>query len=149
MPRIIEVSTSAEKVDSLVKGLRSLDRVIGIARQRDGSVDPRGDTLSINTTSEGCRAVLRLLDRADLSDDDSITTSEPRSVISSKHRQGLDAEGSETIWEEMAFMLCRNTNPEPDYLTLMALAGAVAAVGLWTETLYIVVATGVGQDDHE
>ena len=84
--------------------------------------------------------MLRHLDRADLADEDSVTTSEPRSVISPKHRQSLDAEGNETIWEEMAFMLRRNTNPEPNYLTLMTLAGAAAAVGLWTETLFIVVA---------
>lgn len=140
MPRIVEISTSAERAESLVRALREIDGVIGIALQRDGSIAPPGDVVSVRTTNEGCRSVLRHLDAVELADEDTIVTSEPRSVISSRHRDALDAEGNETIWEEMAFMLRRNTNPEQNYLALMTLAGAIAAVGLWTATLYTVVA---------
>lgn len=140
MPRTIQISTSPEAADTLLAEFQEVDGVISVSRLRDVIPDRRGDIVVLQTTNEGCRAVLRVLDRAGLGERDSVVTSEPRSVIAPSHRDGLDVEGNETIWEEMAFMLRRNTNLEQNYLTLMTLAGAIAAVGLWMETLYVVVA---------
>ena len=50
-----------------------------------------------------------------------------------------DAETNETIWDEMAFLLRRDTNLSVNFLSLMLLSGSVAAVGLWDNTLHIVI----------
>lgn len=67
-----------------------------------------------------------------------MVTSETRAVLSSSN---LDAERepNETIWEEMAFLLRQESNVQFNYVALMAAAGAVAAIGIWTSALHIVI----------
>lgn len=66
-------------------------------------------------------------------------TTEPKSLIAPPSQNGIEKESNETIWEEMGFLLRRETNVSANYLSLMALSGGVAAVGLWTNTLHIVI----------
>jgi uncharacterized hydrophobic protein (TIGR00271 family) len=139
MPRTIEVSLSHEKTDTLIKHMRGVDGVVGLAVQRNASLDPPGDVLTIRTTNDATRTVLNVLTDLEVLDGGSILTSEPRSLISPNYQNGIERESNETIWDEMAFLLRRDTNLAANYLLLMALAGAVAAVGLWTNTLHIVV----------
>ena len=94
---------------------------------------------SIQTTNDATRKVLKLLKELDAHEAGSIVTNAPRSIISPQHQQLLDQESNETFWDEMAFMLRHDTNLAFNYLALMMLAGAVAAVGLWSDTLHTVV----------
>lgn len=139
MPRIIEISAPQEKTDTLIERVRDLDGVVGLSLQRHGSLAPPGDVVVIRATNEGTRAVLDILNDLNLQDGGSITTSEPRSLIARQYQNGLDRESNETVWDEMAFLVRRDTNISANYLTVMALAGGVAAVGLWNDTLHIVV----------
>lgn len=139
MPRTIEVSVPSAKADAILERVRGMEGVIGLARQRAASLDPPGDVLSIRATNEGTRGVLRLLDELEVTDGGSILTAQPQSLIAPGYENGIDRESNETIWEEMASLLRRETNPAPNFLSLMALSGAVAAVGLWTDTLHIVI----------
>ena len=139
MPRTIEVSVRPDKADAILQRLAGCDGVVGLARQRGASLDPPGDVLTIRTTNDGTRAVLTALGDLRVTDGGSIATSEPRSLISPSYQDGLDRESNETIWEEMGFLLRRETNLGVNYLALMALAGAVAAVGLWTDALHVVI----------
>lgn len=129
----------AEKAGGPLERVKGLDGVIGLALQRGISLDPPGDVIIIRATNDGARAVLAALDALGGHRWGAILTSEPRSLIARPYQNGIDRESNETIWEEMAFLLRRETNLSANYLALMALSGSVAAVGLWTDTLHIVV----------
>ena len=139
MPRIIQATVPAEKTDAVLDRLDQLDGVIGLTLQRGAALRPPGDVLAIQATNAGTRSVLRVLADAGVSDGGSLLTTEPRSLIAPSYQNRLDQESNETIWEEMGFLLRRETNLGVNYLALMALAGAVAAVGLWTDALHVVI----------
>jgi hypothetical protein len=139
LPRTIDITLSPGKTDILLDRVKAIDGVTGVALQRGASLDPSGDIVTLAATNDGTRAVLNLIDELDVVDGGSVRTSAPLSLISPPYQNGLDRESNETIWEEMAFLLRRDTNLSTNYLLLMALAGAVAAIGLWTNTLHIVV----------
>lgn len=139
MPRSIELSVPAEQADVILQRVEGLEGVVGLARQRGASLQPPGDMLSIQVTNDASRRVLVLLDELQVREHGSIVTNEPRSIISAEHQKLIDRETNETFWDEMAFLLRLDTNLAPNYLTLMALAGAIAAVGLWSDTLHLVV----------
>lgn len=143
MPRSIEVSVSPEKADAILQRLREMDSVVGLARQRGASLDPGGDVLTIHTTNDGTRPVLKMLSELEVTDGGSVVTSEPRSLVSPEHQEEIDSESNETVWDEMAFLLRQDTNVAPNYLALMFLAGAISAGGLWTDTLHLVIASMV------
>lgn len=143
MPRSIEVSVPPQKADAIIERVEGMDGVVSLARQRGASLQPRGDIVSIQTTNDATRRVLRAIDELDVLDEGSIVTNEPRSIISPKHQEQINRESNETIWDEMAFLLRQDTNLAPNYLALMALAGAIAAAGLWTDTLHVVIGSMV------
>lgn len=143
MPRSFDISLSSGKADVLLEALSKLDGVVGIARQRDAGIEPRGDILSVQMTNDATRQVIDLLAKHDVLDGGSIVSSAPRSMISPKHQDQINRESNETSWDEMAFLLRQDTNIAVNYLTLMALAGAVASAGLWSDTLHVVIGSMV------
>lgn len=139
MPRIIAVTLASEKTGPLIEQIQTLKNVVGISLQRDGSLDPPGDIVTIATNNEGVRNLFKVFDELNVLDGGSITTSEPRSLISRPHQDNIDTETNETVWDEMASLLRQDTNLSGNFLMLMALAGAVAAAGLWTNTVHVVI----------
>lgn len=143
MPRTIEVSVPPERAEMIVQHVQGMDGVVSLSRQRDVSLDPPGDVVSIQTTNDATRSVIDILRELEAHEAGSIVTSAPRSIISPQHQQPLDQESNETIWDEMAFLLRLDTNLRFNYLALMMLAGATAATGLWSDTLHLVVGSMV------
>lgn len=143
MPRSIEISVPPEKADAILQRIEDIEGVVGLARQRGASIQPPGDVVSIQTTNDATRSVLGVLGDLEALNGGSIVTSAPRSIMSPEHQDKIDRESNETIWDEMAFLLRQDTNLAPNYLALMALAGAIAAVGLWTNTLHMVIGSMV------
>lgn len=139
MPRAIQISASEELIDKVLQEVESIEGIIGITRQPGVSLVPRGDMLMLTMVNEATRPVLSLLDELGIADQGTIEMSEPSSVMSKAHQNSLDNEANETVWDEMAFLLRGDTNPSINYLVAMAMAGAVAAGGLWTDTLHLVV----------
>ncbi len=139
MPRTIEITVPSDKTGVLLEGLEGLTGVVGVALQRGSSINPPGDVITIQATNDGTRSVLDTLAALRVTEGGSILTTETRSLISPRYQNGIDRESNETIWDEMAFLLRRETNLMGNYLALMGLAGAMAGVGLWTNTLHIVI----------
>ena len=139
MPRTIEVNIPPEKADSVLRRVQDIEGVVSLACYREAGIEPPGDVLTIQSTNDAMREVLGVLDELEVTSGGSITTSEPRSIISPEHQGLIDWETNETIWDEMVFLLREDTNLSANYLALMTLAGAVAAVGLWANTLHLVV----------
>jgi hypothetical protein len=139
MPRNIEVSIPAEQANAILERLRNVDGIVGWARYPGASLQPPGDVLSIQATSEGTRQVVALLEDCEATRLASIRTSGLSSLISAKHQTAINAESNETIWDEMAFMLRGDTNPSANFFVGMSLAGAIATAGLWSDTLHIII----------
>ncbi len=139
MPRSIELSVSPDKTAALLDRVAGLDGVVGIALQRGASLRPAGDVLTIRATNDGCRSVFRVLSELDILAEGSVVTSEPYCLVSSQGQGSLEHESNEAGWEEMASMLRRETNPSNNFMLLMFLAGGIAAGGLWTNTLHLVI----------
>jgi hypothetical protein len=139
MPRTIEVSVPSAKAEEIIQRIQGMDGVVGLMHQRDVSLDPPGDIVTIQTSNDAARPVVDVLKDLDAHNAGSILTSAPNSIISPQHQNQLNQESNETIWDEMAFLLRQDTNPRFNFLALMALAGAIAAVGLWTDTLHLIV----------
>lgn len=139
MPRAIKISLAANKSQMLVDRLLSIDGVISIDLQRGASVEPQGDVVAVCVVNQRARAVLDTLNDLGITGDGSVQMSSLTSVISRGNQQMVDRESDETVWDEMAFMLRTDTNLSANYVLAMLLAGAIAAGGLWTDTLHIVV----------
>jgi uncharacterized membrane protein len=139
MPRSIELAVCAEKADAIIQCLDEIEGVVGLARQRNASIAPPGDVLTIQTTNDGSRAVFATLEKLGVHQEGTILTSDLTCLISPAHQDEIGSESSETIWDEMAFLLRLDTNIDFNYLALMFLAGAIAAGGLWADKVHLVI----------
>lgn len=139
MPRRIQAVLPCQETNAVIDEVRNLEGVVGVSIQRAASIKPPGDIVTIQATNEGSRAVLAILDDHHATDHGSIETTEPKSLFSNSFQNGIERESNETTWEEMAFLLRRETNVSFTYVALMALAGTIAAMGLWSDTLHLVI----------
>lgn len=145
MPRIIELTVPAERTDALVNDLRGRDEVLGLRVQRGASVKPPGDVLMLSTTDRSLPSLARLLDAHGIgaASGTSRSTSEPVSLVVPSATARLIHDTSEGTWEEIETIIGKESNPTVDTLVTMAISGALAAVGLATSALHLVIAAMV------
>lgn len=130
MHRTIEVSVPADRTDVLTKQLLVTKHVMGLSLQRGASLKPPGDTVTIHVLNRGADTVLSLIQQHCDGADYSIVTAEQASMIDPKNDPQIEGDYDEAIWEELETGLRHNGRITPNYLGLMAIGGAVAAVGL-------------------
>lgn len=140
MARTVDLTVPVEKTEVLLNALKNIDGIVGITLHRNVSLEPPGDVLQIQVTNDTTRAVFNTLADLKVTEGGSISTSQLDSLISPPHQDAIDRESSETVWEEMLYLLLDQSNLTPNFLLLMMCSGAMAAVGFWTNTLYIVLA---------
>ncbi len=126
-------------LDRLADHLRDRPGVAGVALYRGVAAGSGGDVLAVDLTNDAALGVLAHLDRTGLLEAGSVTVSEPSVVVSAGEARPLEEEGNEAAWEEMGSLMRRESNLSANYLLLMGLAGAIAAVGMVTDTLHVVV----------
>ncbi|MFC3608445.1 DUF389 domain-containing protein [Stutzerimonas tarimensis] len=139
MPRTIRIATNASNIEAILQGAESVEGILGISHQPGASLMPPGDILSLTVTNEATRPLLALLKALRISDSGSVEMSEPTSLAVAGKQHEINNESNETVWDEMAFLLRGDTNPSLNYLVAMGMAGAIAAGGLWTDTLHLIV----------
>jgi hypothetical protein len=139
MSRSIQIAVPADTADIVLAQLEGMDGILGLARQRNASIDPPGDIVTVQTTNDALREVVEALAKMDVHGKGTILTSELKSVVSPTHQHQIESESNETIWEEMALLLRQDTNVDSNFLALMFLAGAIAAVGLWVDKIHLVI----------
>lgn len=143
MPRVVEISLPSDRADEVVPAMREVPGVVGIVRQRGASIVPAGDVVVLQTTNEALHSVFRILDELRIPDEGTILTSAPSSLRLKGGEDPFESETNETIWDEMAHMLREDTNVGSNYLLLMALSGAISAIGLHLDQLHVVIASMV------
>lgn len=139
MPRSIEISAAADVIDRIVEQAGGVSGVVSLSRQKGASLTPPGDVLTVHATDDATRAMLGILTDLDVPRKGTVSLSEPTSLLSVEYQKLIDKESNETIWDDMAFLLRRDTNVSFNYLMLMALAGAITAAGLWSDTLHLII----------
>ncbi len=143
MPRTVQITVPADRTDSLVDEMVRIPGLIGLRVQKGVSVQPPGDVISAEMTNRSLQALLPILDRQGLGEDPalSLTTSTPLSIVSPPATPTLIREESETTWEEMEFIIGKESNMTATALTVMAIAGVLAIVGVATNALHVVIAS--------
>lgn len=115
--------------------------MIGLKLQKDISLQPKGDVLTFTLTNSAVSTFMSLMEQEKLllHDEVSITTSKPTSVISKTSSDDILKETHETSWEDVLKNLLHESNMTLNTQILMFLSGMVAAIGISTSSLHVVV----------
>ncbi|MFC0679622.1 DUF389 domain-containing protein [Lysobacter korlensis] len=141
MPRTVEISLPGERTKELLDRLRTIKDVIGIRVQQGVSVKPPGDVVAVTLTDRSLPSLMELLDRLDLTtgNESSISTSRPDSIISRPDRIPISHDHSRASWEELESLLNHESAMSISSMANMAIAGAIAAIGILTNSLHVVI----------
>lgn len=139
MPRQIEFAGSPADCAQLLERFRDHRGVARISLQTGVSLVPQGDVLTIEAANQASTEIVNVLSELDLLHTGAVTISEPNATIRADAAEAINEEGNDAIWEEIGAMMRQDTNPSFNFLALMALAGAVAAFGIVSDTIHIVV----------
>ena len=133
MQRTFTISLAAQYTDSLIQQLQPLEEVIGLALQRGSSLKPPGDIITLQVLNTGADEVLRRIDQVCPPNHYAIATSELASLINPAQEKRIRYDVDEAIWEEMETGLRYQGRLTGNFVSLMALGGAISAVGLVSE----------------
>lgn len=133
MHRTLQLSVPFSVTDRLCEDLIALESVIGLSVVREASLKPVGDVITVQVLNRGADEVLRCVDEATKGKTFSVATAELASLTDSEQGDRINDDVDEAIWEEMQTGLRHQAHITPNFLALMALGGAIAAVGLVSE----------------
>lgn len=139
MPRTINLSVKPERTDDLVAGLDEDEGVSSVQVHRKAFPKTGEDLVVAQVANSGMPGVLRLIEQI-VGRPSSLTISQPDAVHSESRQSMLDADIVESVWEETELTLQRDSNMDFNHISLMVLSGIVAAVGLSTGALHLVIA---------
>ena len=129
MHRTIEITVPPAATDALIRQLEKSDHLVSLSVHRGASVKPPGDVLVVHALNRDADRVMRLADEARSEGQVSVTTSELTSIVDPEHEREVANDIDEALWEESETSLRHQGRTTSNYLSLMALGGAVAATG--------------------
>lgn len=139
MPRQIEFTGAPADCALLLERVAEQKGVVRILLQRGVSQWPEGDVVIIEAANQASEEILNTLSDLGLLHSGAVSISEPNASIRTNAATAINEEGNDAIWEEIGAMMRQDTNPSFNFLALMALSGAVAAFGVVTDTIHVVV----------
>jgi hypothetical protein len=139
MARVLTLAIPAEKRTELLEHLQGIDGVVAISVQVGGSSRPEGDVITVQATNRAAERIFGIMQAMKIAKGSCIAMSELTALVAPDDRGPVQNERNESPWEEVETLLRRETNLSVNYLLLMTLAGAVAAVGLQQDQLHIVI----------
>jgi hypothetical protein len=141
MLRTIEIVVPPDETDRLVAELSRAEDLLGLRVQRNVSLQPSGDVIAIDTTTESLHTIMRFLVNRGLGREAriTVTTTEPMSIVSATMPRRMGQKTSQATWEEMEHVIARESKLTVNAMLLMAIAGIFAAVGIATNALHIVM----------
>ncbi|MGE0081639.1 MAG: DUF389 domain-containing protein [Thiohalomonadaceae bacterium] len=142
MTRVVQITAPAPKVDEILAHVRGMEGVLEVQAQRGGSLQPRGDVLSLVVTNQAVFPLMSMLDRLGVTDstDMAVVITELRALVSVAARGAVAEEHSEAMWEEMEAELAKGSNMAGNALVVMLVSGLLAGIGLGTGALHLVFA---------
>lgn len=141
MARTITITSPAKSTDGILQDLKTVQGLLDLQLFRGVSVQPPGDVIKATLPNSRLSQVMRLLDRHDLGREGGIsaTTSSPNSVVPTQPAGEIERDNNEASWEEMAQTISNDSNATANTLLTMSISGALAAIGIATNALHIVV----------
>jgi len=141
MPRTLQITIPGKNTDDLINDINNWDGLLGLRLQREGSLQPKGDVISLEVTDKALHKLMKLLDEKGLMQhpDVQVVTSQPLSIISKDASAKTATDVSEAIWEEMMSNISKQSNMTINNLIVMFVAGVLAVIGIVTNALHIVV----------
>lgn len=140
MPRVITLLVPPEQSDAFVSSLKGTEGVLSIQVYSRASVQPEADVLVANVLNRDLFEVMRVLERATGDRPLSLTMTSPAAAYSRTSEENLFADTIESVWEESEQMLQQTGHLSANFLLLMAFSGILAAIGLATGVLHMVLA---------
>lgn len=108
-----------------------MEDVIGLSLKRRVSLKPAGaDVFTVHVLNRGSDGVLKAAAAARGHGSVSVVTAELASIIDPEHDERVEDDVDEGLWEEMETGLRHHGRITANFLLLMALGGAICAVGL-------------------
>jgi hypothetical protein len=141
MPRIVEITVPAAQTGKLLARIQNLPGLVGLRVQKGISVQPPGDVVAVTVSNSLLPDLLHTLDEMGITDSQgtSVSTSRPLSVISPIAAQTVRNDTSYTLWEEVDQELNKESDMSLGTMVVMAIAGAIAATGMLTNVLHLVI----------
>lgn len=130
MHRTIQISLASDRSQALCNQLVALDTVVGVALAKGIAIKPPGDVITVDVLNKGAGEVLKLVRAAAGPQEFSVTTHEAASFIDPKKSEQVESDIDEAIWEEMETGLRHQGRITWNFVLLMALGGAICAIGL-------------------
>ena len=125
MHRTLEITVAPTATDQLLKELVGLDGVIGVAVSRGASHKPVGDVITVHALNRDTDEVLTCVRLAEADGPISVVMAEVASIIDPAKQERIDDDVDEAIWEEMETGLRHQGRVTVNFLTLVALGGAI------------------------
>lgn len=140
MPRTVEFTVPPDRTSAVVAEVRKIGP-LSLRVQRGVSLHPPGDVVSLEVTDRKLGDVMRLADRHGVGHEEgvSLSTASPMSIVSAGTRDQVIGDATACTWEEIELAVGRESTMTFAKLLIMAVAGAVAAVGLASGTLHLVI----------
>ena len=142
MARRIEISVSGDQSQKIIEYLNSVDGAESFQLQRETSIKPFGDVITVAATNGATIELVGWLQDRGIGNDgkSSITVSEPSTVISKDISNKLRAERNEGISQETESFLHKPTAVDIDTYMIMFGAGIFVAAGIITDALHVALA---------
>lgn len=126
----IDLTVPRAAADELVEVLQDHDGVLALTHQRDGSIKPPGDVLTVHVLNRAIDDVLGAAERAREHGPITVATVRTESVVATGQQDAIEDDADESPWEEFERTLRHHGRLSTNYLVLMALGGAIAVAGL-------------------
>lgn len=141
MARQITITTPEKYTEELISRFSGKEGLLSMAFQKNASLKPPGDIITILVTNNSLIGFLHLLENFHLGEKEgiSINTSEPDSIISNQPDYKIEEDGQEAIWEEVEMVISKDSNMSINILILMLMSGAITATGLATSSIHILI----------
>lgn len=141
MPRTVSVLLPSSATDGFVKQVQALDGLLTLQVVRGAAVQPPGDSVTVEVSDTCMPDLMHVLDQYGAGTDErvSVTMSEPIGMVSASSPREIMADPASSSLEEMQYMLARESHMAFNKVMVMAAAGVVAAVGIATNSVHVVV----------
>lgn len=145
MPRRIDITVAPDETNDLIASLAQETGIVSLTVDRGAAVKPQGDSVTLIVANRWLADITRALQRQGIGRDErsTLTTSAPVSVVSAPHAKVLQSDTNDGTWEEMDAVMNAEAGANVNVVAVMTLSGALAAVGLATGALHIVIAAMV------
>jgi hypothetical protein len=137
--RTVQLTVPTDRTDTLLADLRELEPT-ALRLHRGASLTPPGDVVELEVTNAGLRRVMRLADVHGLGEPGGVamSTAEPLSLVAHGYT-ALSREEGGTSWEELELAMSSDSTMTGDRLTVMLIAGVIAALGIISGAVHVVI----------